>query len=292
MADNIQPGDDAHGGQDYIMELAAMKTKRTTLRQQITVTSRQIESLTSSRGSRGAIQGLLVHLDDLLLRTSQLQTEISSGETEEEEAERQDATHLAYITRSGELAAAAQDYLRSREEEAASIVGPNIILGQDPPRASASPSEIIRREQVQQEEIIAARLRMERAREQANQAWEEADAAQTALRLLGIEPLERTASPEEDRFTSVSRQIDNATPQARALLDQQRQKNSNNNQKTPDTWIDLYSTGLLLPVVTVRSTRSSVSAELEPFDGKALEWFSWIDLFRALKNLPNPLEKN
>jgi hypothetical protein len=50
MADNIQPGADVDGGQDYIVELAAMKTKRTTLLRQITVTNRQIESLTDSGG--------------------------------------------------------------------------------------------------------------------------------------------------------------------------------------------------------------------------------------------------
>jgi hypothetical protein len=74
------------------------------------VTSRQIQSLTSLRGSRGAIQGLLLHLNDLLLGTSQLQTDISTTEVDEEEAERQDATHLTYITRASELSAAAADY--------------------------------------------------------------------------------------------------------------------------------------------------------------------------------------
>jgi acyl-CoA synthetase (AMP-forming)/AMP-acid ligase II len=84
MADNDQPRADADGDEDYAAELAHMKSKRNTLRRQITVTNRQIETLTSSRGSRGAIQGLLLHLNDLLLRTSQFQTDISSMEDEEE----------------------------------------------------------------------------------------------------------------------------------------------------------------------------------------------------------------
>ncbi|KZS09138.1 Uncharacterized protein APZ42_026708 [Daphnia magna] len=193
MANNIQPGADAEEEEDveYGVELAAMKTKRTTLRRQIMVTSRKKDSLTSSRGSQGAIQGLLLHLNDLLLRTLQLQTEITSIEAEEEEAERQDATHLTYIT--------------------------------------------------------------------------------------------HAARPEEDHFTSVSQQIDNTTPQSKALLDRQRQKKSYNYKETPDTWVDLYSAGRLPPAVAVHSTRSLVSAELESFDGEALEWFSWIDLFRALE---------
>jgi hypothetical protein len=83
-------------------------------------------------------------------------------------------------------------------------------------------------------------------------------------------------------ITSVSQQIDNTTPRAKALLDQKRQKNSDSNQEIPDTWIDLYSAGRLPPNVAARSNRSSVSAELDPFDGKALKWFSWIDLLRPL----------
>ncbi|XP_045031141.1 uncharacterized protein LOC123473813 [Daphnia magna] len=291
MAKNVKPGldEDEDYDEDHTMELANMKAKRKTLRRQITVTNRQVETLTNYRGSRGAIQGLLLHLNDLILRTSQLQTDISTLEDDEEEAERQDANHLIYVTRVGELAADAQDYIKSRDGEAASIVGSNVIPGQDPPLPPVSPSEILRREQARQDEIAATRLRAERAREQAvrtrqqaDRAWEEADTAQAALRLLGVELYGRPAPPDDDHFTSVSQQIDNTTPQAKALLDQQRQKNSDSNPETPDTWIDLYSTGRLTPVVTARSTRSSVSAELEPFDGKALEWFSWIDLFRAL----------
>lgn len=72
--------------------------------------------------------------------------------------ESQDATRLAYITLSGELS----------------------IPDQDPPIPPASPSQTIRREQARWEEVAAARLRAEKAREQAELAWEEADVAQTA----------------------------------------------------------------------------------------------------------------
>jgi hypothetical protein len=58
--------------------------------------------------------------------------------------------------------------------------------------------------------------------------------------------------------------------------------NNNNNQETPDDWIDQYSAGLLPPISNKLSARSAVSAELASFQGKALEWFEWIDLFRAL----------
>jgi hypothetical protein len=53
-------------------------------------------------------------------------------------------------------------------------------------------------------------------------------------------------------------------------------------QEAPDDWIDEYDAGLRPPVSTRYSSRSAVCAELEPYQGKALEWFGWIDLFRAL----------
>ena len=275
MVDNTLPKPDEEV--DYVGELVAMKKTRKALRRQITLTSNQIDTLTNTRGSRGAIQGLIIYLKDLLLRASRLQTEIAALDDDEEESERQDSKHLTYITSAGETTAAAQDYLKSREGEAASVVGEGLIP--DPP--TASPSEILRQEQARQDEITAARLRAERAKEQVDQAWEEANEAQKALRELGIE-FKRGASPDDDHFTSVSQQIDNTTPQAKALLGQQRQRNFDSNQEIPDHWIELYSTGRLSPSFAARSTRSSVSAELDPFDGKALEWFTWIDLFRAL----------
>ncbi|EFX65588.1 hypothetical protein DAPPUDRAFT_117135 [Daphnia pulex] len=110
------------------------------------------ETLVQSRGSRGAILGLIRHFDELLLRASHLQTELTSVE-DDEEAERQDNLHLTYVTRVGETTEYARSYLASREGEAASVVG----LGANVPAAPAvSPSEIRRREQARLEEIANA----------------------------------------------------------------------------------------------------------------------------------------
>jgi hypothetical protein len=65
MDDNTQPKPDEEV--DYVGELEAMKKTRKTLRRQITLTSNQIDTLTNTRGSRGAIQGLIIYLKDLLL---------------------------------------------------------------------------------------------------------------------------------------------------------------------------------------------------------------------------------
>ncbi len=80
--------------------------------------------------------GLIRHFDELLLRASHLQTELTSVE-DDEEAERQDNLHLTYVTRVGETTEYARSYLASREGEAASVVG----LGGNVPAAPAvSPS--------------------------------------------------------------------------------------------------------------------------------------------------------
>jgi hypothetical protein len=63
---------------------------------------------------------------------------------------------------------------------------------------------------------------------------------------------------------------------------QQPQQQQNDNQGTPDDWIDQYSAGLLPPISNKLSARSAVSAELASYHGKSLEWFECIDLFRAL----------
>jgi hypothetical protein len=145
--------------------LAALGTKRKTLRQQISNTGRRIETVISSRGSRGALLGLISHFENLLLRASLLQTELSPLD-QEEEAERQDNLDLTYVTKVGETTEAAKAYLRSREGEATSEIEQIITLPTGP---AATPSEIRRREQEHLEALAAAQKRCDDAREQIDQ---------------------------------------------------------------------------------------------------------------------------
>nr|CAH0100574.1 unnamed protein product [Daphnia galeata] len=200
MDDGSQVGDeeakvDGDGG------LAAMKSRRKTLRRQITMANKQIESLISVRGSREAVRGLVRHVEGLLLQGTRLHSEILEIEDDDEEAERQDSTHLTYITRSSELATAAQVYLRSREEDAESAVGQNVVPIPEPP---VDPAEAQRREQARQEEMTNALQRAQQARERVDQAWHEADEATNALRLLGIANPKEYLQPDEDQLTDIS----------------------------------------------------------------------------------------
>ncbi|EFX75868.1 hypothetical protein DAPPUDRAFT_249870 [Daphnia pulex] len=263
----------------------ALKKKRTALRQQVTRATTSLTAIVNSSGSRRNAKALIVHLDDLILRTSVLQTEITAVEEDEDEAERQDGTHLTYVDKCDGAIAAARAYLTSREGEAASVVNLHDGLPvPNPPPLPITPSEAGRRNQAQQEatqreqahkeEVAAAERKCEEIRMRAQAIWEEAEAAQAALNQLNIR------QPDQDHYSSVSQQLEKRSPAAEEWLNKQR--NLNDKQDAPDDWIDLYNNGRLLPVHSKFSSRSAVSAELDVYTGKAIEWFGWIDLFRAL----------
>jgi hypothetical protein len=149
----------------------------------------------------------------------------------------------------------------------------------DPPEPNSflpirSPSGVARREQAHEEEIAAAQRKCEEISERAKAIWAEVEAAEENLRLLNLR------HHDTDDFTSVSQQQEKLSPAAEDWRVKQRMMNDK--QEAPDDWIDLYSAGLLFPVHSKLSSRSTVSAGLDVFQGKALEWFGWIDLFRAL----------
>jgi hypothetical protein len=81
---------------------------------------------------------------------------------------------------------------------------------------------------------------------------------------------------DSDHLTSVSQQISHASLQATNWKLRQREKNV-----APDAWIDSYAAGKLKPTNS-NNSRSSIKADLEPYSGKALDWFVSVDLFRAL----------
>ncbi|EFX61218.1 hypothetical protein DAPPUDRAFT_340426, partial [Daphnia pulex] len=164
----------------------ALKKKRTTLRQQVT---RATTSLTT------------------IVNSSVLQTEITAIEEDEDEAERQDSTHLTYVGKCDEAIAAARAYLTSREGEEASVVNLHDGLPvPNPPLIPITPSEAGRRNQAQQEatqreqahkeEVAAAERKCEEIRMRAQAIWEEAEAAQAALNQLNIR------QPDQDHYSS------------------------------------------------------------------------------------------
>ena len=79
---------------------------------------------------------------------------------------------LTYVTKCDDAIAAAQNYLTSREGEDASMLNlhhePNYPPEPNPFLPLISPSEIARREQAHEEEVVAAQKKCDEIRERAN----------------------------------------------------------------------------------------------------------------------------
>ncbi len=238
-------------------------SKRIHLRRQITTALNKINAIITSRGPRDGLTALLCHIEELVNQASRLQTELSAVETEEE-SERQDNIHLGCIERFGQISEASKAYYASWGDEA-SVVEEQILGDED---EDISPSEVGRREAA----LAEAQARADQAAKDAERARQEAEEAQLALQRLNL---------EEDRMSSVSQRQPNPNPLATDLRLRQRKLNMSTNSEAPDDWIDRYAAGLLRPNIG-SSSRSSVKTELEAYTGKSLDWFEWIDLFRAL----------
>lgn len=147
-------------------------------------------------------KALIVYLDDLILKTSMLQTEIKAMEEYDGEADRKEGIHLTYVTKCDDVIAAAKTYFACRKGEAASVIylrnEPNDPPEQNPFLPITSPSDITRLEQSHKKVVVAAQNKCEEIRERANAIWAEAQAAQEALRLLILR------HQEQVNFTSVS----------------------------------------------------------------------------------------
>jgi hypothetical protein len=175
------------------------------------------------------------------------------------ENERQEEKHLMYVQQIGDAIAEADEHLKSRADEAPSVVNGG------------------RAKRVTEEEILAAKQLIEQTRTQAEQARKRAEELQIQQQQAeeALQDLQQDdANP--DNFSSVSNRGGSFTKLAADWKRKQAQQNT-----APDDWIDGYANGTLKPIYTAGS-RSSVKADLEPFSGRSLDWFAWIDLFRAL----------
>lgn len=257
-------------------ELALWKRKRTQIRKQITTTRNEIDSIVVSRGSRGATKGLVVHLQQLHREACHLHTEIMSYEDDDvTENDKQNAIHLRYIQHSGETYDRVEKYLDSRLSDPVSENGPP-----GPEVPTAVEARRVAEDQVRAqraEEYAAAQKRVDETRAAA----EETD---RALSLLRIDEDDHHSSASHCRPMPV---IDPGPPVMPATPAFGRKKGTSlpalrTEPVAPDDWIDQYSLGELQPVIQPSGYRSSVSADLEVFGGNALDWFSWIDVFKAL----------
>lgn len=253
------PKDPETAAEDFRLQV----TRRPTLRRQITTALNKINAIITSGGPRGGLAALLRHVEELVNQATSLQTELSALETEEE-SERQDNIHLGYIERFGQISEASKAYYASRGAEA-SVVEEQIFEDEE---EDISASKVGRR----QAALAEAQARADEAAGNAERARQEAEEAQLALQRLNL---------EEDRMSSVSQRQPNPNPLTTDFRLRQRKLNLPTSSEAPDDWIDRYAAGHLRPNKG-SSSRSSVKTELEAYTGKSLDWFEWIDLFRAL----------
>ncbi|XP_045024961.1 uncharacterized protein LOC123469747 [Daphnia magna] len=257
-----------------LQDAATWKKQRSALRQQITKTMRYLGNLVTDRGSRGSTSSLMKHLETLLAAATKIHTNRLTVE-DQAENDRQDEFHLKYVELAGDALERGQQYLNSRVGEP-----PSVTAGNRAPSISASEKN---RQEVErklaQQRADAAALQADEARRQANeasnradQARREATAAQQALQELDV---------DEDRASAVTHVSQRLSQLGQDWRQNQRRFNSSTSPAAPDEWIDRYAAGQLRPNVTA-SSRSSVKTELEIYSGKSLDWFEWIDLYRAL----------
>ncbi|EFX81200.1 hypothetical protein DAPPUDRAFT_102738 [Daphnia pulex] len=135
------------------------RKKRRSIRSQLTSTSRALTEDIKKAGSRGAMIGLVQHLQDLLKQAATIHTELLIAE-ELEENEKQEEIHLRYVQEAGEIIAKVDQHLDSRKNEAPSVIQP---------RCGG------RRQAKREEELQAAQQRADDARSQAEEAHSRAE---------------------------------------------------------------------------------------------------------------------
>ncbi|KAK4013290.1 hypothetical protein OUZ56_025524 [Daphnia magna] len=251
------------------------------IRSQITRTCRKITNIIQAEGSRGAIKSLVNHAKSLLDTACKLQHKLIDV-VDDATVDKQHDIHLNYVQQIGLVESDCKKNLERRKvdpaTEAISFHGFSTAHGSQRPPL---PTRIPQRSQAASYHSIASvpsryvpaptRSCPNPSQEESSSS-DEADAAREALQQLEL-ARRNTTTPDNERGESRVR---------RWVKGQQlcRQKDS-----TPDVWIDLYWDGRLHTTRREFSdASSSIRAELGDFNEKALEWFSWIDLFCALEN--------
>ncbi|KAK4028580.1 hypothetical protein OUZ56_021585 [Daphnia magna] len=217
----------------------------------------KITNIIQAEGSRGAIQGLVNHTKSLLDTACKLQQQFIDVVDDATVAKQYDI-HLNYVQQVGLIQLQRQAPFTGFPQH---MVARGLPLPTKIPQRNASCHSIASSSSSTftpnpyQQESISSYV---------------ADAAREELQQLEL-AIRNNTTPDNERGESRVR---------RWVEGQQLRRQEDS---APDAWIDLYRDGRLHTNRREFSgTSSSIRAELGDFNGKALEWFSWIDLFRAL----------
>ncbi|XP_057377375.1 uncharacterized protein LOC130698707 [Daphnia carinata] len=254
---------------------------RTTTRRQITNTCTQFTAAIKRGDSRGSVRALVEYAQELLHEARDVNNRLLEG-AEPEEFDRQHEAHTKYVQQVKVVEAELQRYLATRAHLPPSVKGlPTLELRNYPSRECNQSRYQLSVHSSQHslsdpQEADRSQRQIE-AQQRSTEAQLDLQEAERALQLLQVEENEdRRSLPEFYNHDGVNRWCQNHSPwgiEGEAQLQ----------DEAPDDWIDMYSVGRLRPATrTEAGSHSSVRAELPDFSGRSLEWFAWVDLFRAL----------
>lgn len=280
-----------------------------------------IQKTIGDYGSRGAIQGLVDHVQQLLSEADDLNTSLTLG-TSNAEVNEQYRIHLTYVQQVGVVTEDFRLYKEARVGDATTRAGSERSMAQRSTRSShrdqpfvhgrtthsphnpqphASPlvrlHDIPSQQQSQRSSSPAEsqhssrrshpsphhggrspfrprdnskRRPTSRRRDSTSEELKEAEKALEKLKPIGKES---EGQEMDGRRTDINRWCQ----------EQQRQHDDEHQEElAPDGWINVYQNQVQTPRWTTEGKRSTIKAELGYFGGQALQWFTWIDLFRAL----------
>lgn len=252
------------------LSLDEAKGRQKVLRRKITGGCKHIGNLVGASGSRREVRHLLEELKAQLAEADAINERLVEL-LDDPEGATQHEVHLMYQTSVDGAEEAVEQYLASRENDAASGVD-----------AEA--------QQLQRALVEAA----QRVRDVRRELLD----AEAALRNLGratgsvVEP---EPPPEEEvRPEDSVSVVDNPSrpaptwtrpiPRPQSPLAEETLRDL----EAPDAWIDRYCTGQEPSVTYATDGRgSSVRTELDVYSGRSLDWFEWIGLFHALVHCTN-----
>ena len=248
-----------------VYDVGELKKLRTATRRRMTATCNQVSRAVLGRGSRGGILALI----DTAEKALDLAEKIENQLADEPDADRQSDNHAHYVELVGKVVEEANFYIAERADEPASVAGHDNagptahvdLLNDDLPNNDYM--ETPRGDGVPTNSY--GRLQDDVDVEEVERLLRDNDFGADNHR--GPSPASQTA-----RWCHQQRRLHFHPSASRPPI----------HEPEPDSWIDLYHAGQLPPAIGSDRGRSSCKTDLEPFSGKSLEWFGWIELFRAL----------
>ncbi len=244
-------------------DLESLKRRQTPLRSKITATCNAIDEMVlDPKSSRRAIKKNLERVKGYINEAETLNSQIISGIPSEKEQESQQSRHLFYTAKVDKCEEDVDNILELRRDDASSHYV-----------SEPAPSEAARQ---REKDIRIAMQRSAAARRRAIEAEEAASAAEKALFGLNLKPHEK---------------FDDGKPKSRDRVDDWLDDPEGDfapppvseEDEAPDEWIDRYLNGTERPVPWDGGSRQHHhSSNPGEFSGRALDWFSFIELFYAL----------